>query len=105
MPVNCTVSAGEPPPEAPAQLLIQVVKIWPHALGSANQQLWPPLTLVTISEADGCARLTTVLAWAYARFTSSLRAKLGICAGVVALWHWPQRFCTRTLFQKLTSNA
>ena len=35
----------------------------------------------------------------------SLRAKFGICAGVVALWHCPQRFWLRTLFQKLTSNA
>jgi len=56
-------------------------------------------------DSDGLARFTTVLAWAYARFTSSLRAKFGICAGVVALWHWPQRFDTRTLFQKLMAKA
>src|SRR5882757_9964396 len=74
-----------PPPEAPAQLLIQVVNIWPQALGSLSQQLCPPLTLTTMREVDGCCRLTTVLACAYARFTSSLRAKFGICAGVVAL--------------------
>jgi len=60
---------------------------------------------VTMSDVAGCARLTTVLACAYARFTSSLRAKFGICAGEVALWHCPQRFCTRTLFQKFTSKA
>src|SRR5258706_5490980 len=94
-----------PPPEAPAQLLIQVVNIWPQALGSLSQQLCPPLTLTTMREVDGCCRLTTVLACAYARFTSSLRAKFGICAGEVALWHCPQRFCTRTLFQKLTAKA
>src|SRR5882757_10006167 len=74
-----------PPPEAPAQLLIQVVNIWPQALGSLSQQLCPPLTLTTMREVDGCCRLTTVLACAYARFTSSLRAKFGICAGEVAL--------------------
>src|SRR5580692_12569493 len=102
--VSCTWVA-DAVPVAPAQLLIQVVKIWPQALLSANQQLWPPLTLVTMSEVDGFARLTTVLAWAYARFTSSLRAKFGICAGEVALWHWPQRFWTRTLAQKLTEKA
>src|ERR1700691_1467191 len=102
--VSCTWVA-DAVPGAFAQLLIQVVKIWPQALSSASQQLWPPLTLVTIKEADGCARFTTVLAWAYARLTLSLRAKFGICAGVVALWHWPQRFCTRMLFHKLTSKA
>jgi len=53
-----------PPPDAPAQLLIQVVKISPQAFGSASQQLCPPLTLVTTKEADGCCRLTTVLACA-----------------------------------------
>ncbi len=90
---------------APAQLVIQVVKIAPQALLSANQQLWPPLTLTTTRDAEGCARFTTLFACAYARFTLSLRAKFGICAGVVALWHWPQRFCPRTLFQKFTSKA
>jgi hypothetical protein len=55
---------AEPEPVAPAQLLIQVVKIWPQAAGSVSQQLWPPLTLVTMSEAEGCDRLTTVLACA-----------------------------------------
>ena len=35
-------------PVAFAQLLIQVVKIWPQALGSASQQLCPPLTLTTM---------------------------------------------------------
>src|ERR1700733_12413771 len=98
-------SRAEGDPVAPAQLLIQVVKIVPQACGSASQQLWPPLTLVTMSDVEGCDRLTTVLACAYARFTSSLRAKFGICAGEEALWHWPQRFCTRTLFQKFTWNA
>src|SRR5580704_11666892 len=101
---SCTWVA-EAAPVAPAQLLIQVVKMVPQALLSASQQLWPPLTLVTIIEVAGFARLTTVLACAYARFTSSLRAKFGICAGVVALWHWPQRFWTRTLAQKLTAKA
>src|ERR1700735_763077 len=101
---NCTCVA-EAAPVALAQLLIQVVKIWPQALGSASQQLWPPDTFTTISEVDGCDKLTTVLACAYARFTSSLRAKFGICAGVVALWHWPQRFCARTWPEKFTSNA
>ena len=90
---------------APAQLLIQVVKIWPQALLSASQQLWPPLTLVTMREVEGEDKLTTVLACAYARFTSSLRAKFGIWAGEVALWHCPQRFCTRMLFQKFTWKA
>ena len=92
-------------PVAFAQLLIQVVKIWPQALGSASQQLCPPLTLTTIVEVEGCARFTTVFASAYARFTLSLRAKFGICAGVVALWHWPQRFWPRMLFHRLTSKA
>ena len=101
---NCTVVA-ELEPVAPAQWLIQVVKIWPQADGSASQQLWPPDTLVTIIEVDGWLRFTTVLACAYARFTSSLRAKFGICAGVVELWQAPQRFWPRTLFQKLTSKA
>jgi hypothetical protein len=61
--LSCTC-VPVPPTEAPAQLLIQVVKISPQAFGSASQQLCPPLTLVTISEVDGCCRLTTVLACA-----------------------------------------
>src|SRR5450432_4661598 len=60
---NCTW-VPVPPTEATAQLLIQVVRLSPQALGSASQQLCPPLTLVTIIEVDGCWRLTTVLACA-----------------------------------------
>ena len=48
------------PEEAPAQLLIQVVKIWPQALLSESQQLCPPLTFTTTREAEGCDKFTTV---------------------------------------------
>jgi hypothetical protein len=67
-PTDCTGGAtsvtvvADVAPVAFAQLLIQVVKIWPQALGSASQQLWPPLTLTTIVEVEGCARFTTVFA-------------------------------------------
>jgi hypothetical protein len=55
---------AEEPPVAFAQLVIQVVKICPQALASASQQLWPPLTFVTMTEVEGCAGLTIVLACA-----------------------------------------
>jgi hypothetical protein len=51
--------------------------------------LWPPATFATMRDWSGCARSTTVLAAWYARFTSSLRANIGVWPP--ALWHEPQR--------------
>jgi len=46
----------------PAQLVIHVVKMSPHAALLASQQLWPPPTLPTIRESFGDASVTTPLA-------------------------------------------
>jgi len=73
-------SSSTPPPPAiedPAQLEIQVVRMSAHAASLASQQLCPPPTLVTMRESFGEVRLTTVLAAAYARLTSSWRTNSG----------------------------
>ena len=51
-----------PPAAAPAQLLIQVVRMSAQAAALASQQLWPPATLVTMRESRGEPRLTIPLA-------------------------------------------
>jgi hypothetical protein len=94
------------PPElasSPAQFVIHVVRIVAQVELLASQQLWPPPTFATIIESLGEVSVTTLFAAAYARFTSSLRANIGVWPPST-LWHVPQRFIGRMLSQRLILN-
>ena len=58
----CSLICVPPAATPPAQFLIQVVRMSAQACGLESQQLWPPPTLMTISDWSGCARLTTLSA-------------------------------------------
>src|SRR5512138_504515 len=88
---------------APAQFVIHVVRMLAHAALLASQQLWPPPTFTTIIESFGDARSTTRLAAAYARFTSSLRANIGVWPPDT-LWQVPQRLSAWMLSHRLILN-
>ena len=88
-------SAG--PAALPEEVLLQA-----QAELLDSQQLWPPPTFSTICDWSGWVRLTMVLASAYARFTSSLRAKRG--AWPVTLWQPPQRLFALMLSHRLMRN-
>ncbi len=49
--------------ELPAQAPMKAVRVSAQAVRLVSQQLWPSPTLVTIREAAGSDRFTTVLAW------------------------------------------
>ncbi len=59
---GCSTIWRVPPTVAPAQLRIHTVSWSAQAESLASQQLCPPPTLVTMREAAGLLRSTTVLA-------------------------------------------
>ena len=68
--------------------------------------VWGLLTSTRLLRGEeDSGRWELLLAGPTTRRGATLQALGGLGAGVVALWQAPQRFCTRTLLQKLTSKA